>query len=94
MKKGDFVKISFTGSVDGRVIDTTDESIAKKEGIFNKDRVYKPIPIIVGEGMILKGVDNAAEELEVDKEKTIKIPPKDGFGERNAAFVRLVPMRE
>jgi len=94
MKKGDFVKVSFTGEVEGKVIDTTDEAIAKKEGVFNKDRTYKPIPIVVGESMILAGIDKAVEELDVGQEKKMKISSKDGFGERNASLVRLVPMRE
>lgn len=94
MKKGDFVKVSFTGEVDRKVIDTTDEAVAKKEGIFNKDRTYKPIPVVVGESMILAGIDKAVEELIVGQEKKVKISPKDGFGERNAALTRLVPMRE
>jgi FKBP-type peptidyl-prolyl cis-trans isomerase 2 len=42
--------------------------------------------------MILKGLDDALEGIEVGKEKTVKIAAKDGFGERDPKLIQLVPV--
>jgi len=94
MKKGDFVKVSFTGWVEGNIIDTTDEATAKKEGIYDEKREYKPIAVVVGENMILKGIDKALEDVTEGKEKEVKLKPEDAFGERDPKLIRLVPIRE
>jgi len=94
MKKGDFVKVSFTGRADGMVIDTTEEDVAKKEGVYDSKREYKPIAVVVGEGMILPGMDKALEDLTVGKSKKVKLKPAEAFGERDPKMVQLVPIRE
>ncbi|MDP6703912.1 MAG: peptidylprolyl isomerase, partial [archaeon] len=39
ISKGDFIKVDYTGSEKegGRVFDTTDEALAKKENIYNEN---------------------------------------------------------
>lgn len=88
-----FVKIEFTGKTeDGRVFDTTDVSIAKKNNIFNDKRIYAPLPVIIGEGNIIKGLENAISDMNVGTSKTVNIDPKDGYGERMPNLVRVVPI--
>ncbi len=91
----DFIKISYTAKIkDGRVFDTTREDIAKKEGIYDEKRTYKPLPIVVGEGHVVRGLDEALEGMKVGKEKTIEIPPEKGYGKRNPDLIRIVPLRK
>ena len=40
-KKNDFVQINYTGSVEGKIFDTTQESVAKSEGIHNPQKKYE-----------------------------------------------------
>jgi len=90
----DFIKISYTGRIkDGGIFDTTDKSIAETEGIFNKERVYSPLSIVVGGGQVVKGLDEGLKDVKVGQEKKIEVKPEDGYGARNAAMVRLVPMK-
>jgi len=90
----DFIKISYTGKVkDGRVFDTMREDIAKKEGIYDEKRTYKSLPIMVGEGHVLPGLDEALKVMKVGEEKTVEIPPEKGYGKRNPDLIRLVPIR-
>ena len=49
VKKGDFVKLSYTGRLDnGDVFDTTSEDVAKDNGLFAEGVSYAPITIIAG----------------------------------------------
>ena len=90
-----FIKISYTAKLKekGTVFETTDEEIAKKEGIYNKQIIYKPISVIVGEGHVLPGVDDALEKMEVGDEKAIDISPDKGFGRRDPKLIRLIPRK-
>jgi len=94
MKKGDFIKVSYTGWVEGDLIETTDEATAKKHGAHDKNRKYKPAIIVLGEGMVLPGLDSAMEGMAVGERKTIELEAKDAFGERNLKLIQLVPLRE
>lgn len=94
MKKGDMVKVSYTGMVEGNLIETTDKGIAKKNDAYKEGKEYKPAVIVVGEGMVLPGLDRALEEMKVGEKKKLSLTAKDAFGERRSDMIRLVPMRE
>ena len=67
-KAGDTVRVEYTGKFeDGEVFDS------------NKGR--EPLEFTLGEGKIIPGFEKAVVGMEVDEEKTVKIPPKDGYGE-------------
>lgn len=92
MKKGDFVKIDYVGRLEsGEIFDLTDENLAKKEKIYNEKVKYKPVPVIVGAGFVIPGLDKALLEMKVGEKKNIKIQPEEGFGQRNPALVKVVP---
>ena len=44
VKKGDFVRLEYVGRVEGSgmIFDTTDESIARKAGIYEPSAMYGP----------------------------------------------------
>lgn len=90
----DFVRIDYTASVkDGRVFDTTDSETARKEKIFEDKRVYKPLPVVVGEGQVVKGLDEALAGMQAGEEKEVEILPEKAFGVRDASLIRLVPLK-
>ncbi len=92
MKKGDFVKIEYVAKVGDEVFDLTDENLAKELGIWNENTRYGPVPIIVGEGMVIEGVDEALLDMEVGQEKVFEVPPEKAFGHRRPELVRVVPL--
>ena len=94
MEKGDIVKVSYSGYVDGKLFDTTDEELAKKEGIYNPGMKYGPVTVIVGEGMLIPGLDEALLEMEVGEERELELPPEKAFGKRDPSKIKLVPLRE
>jgi len=90
MKVGDVVYIDFVGRIKdtNEIFDLTNEEVAKKEGIYNPNYSYKPIPVVVGFGMVVKGLDEALLGMNVGEEKVIEIPPEKAFGYRNENLVK------
>jgi len=95
VKNGDFILIDSVAKVKetGEVFDTTIEEVAKKEGILKENEVYAPMLVVVGEGWVLKSLDESLPGLEVEKLATITIPPEKGFGPRDPKKVRSMPLR-
>jgi len=92
MQKGDFVEIEYVGKLEsGEVFDLTDEELAKKEKIYNENAKYGPVPVIIGAGMIVPGLDESLEKLSIGKEEEIKVTPEKAFGQRNPDLIRVLP---
>jgi len=94
MKKGDVVKINYVGRLEtGEIFDLTLEDVAKKEGIYSEKIKYGPIPILIGAGFVIRGLENAITEMSVGEKKSFGVEPKDGFGERDPKLVKVVPQK-
>jgi len=95
-KKGDFLLIDYVAKISetGETFDTTLEEIAKEEGIYREGSLYEPMLVVVGEGWVLKALDESLLNLELGKTKKIEIPPEKGFGERDPDKIRLYPLRK
>lgn len=94
-EKGDFVLIDFTARVKetGEVFDTTKEDVAKKEKLYKEGQIYEPNLIVIGEGWVLKTLDESLPAQEPDKTASVEIPPEKAFGNRDPEKVRLVPLK-
>ncbi|WP_456367875.1 FKBP-type peptidyl-prolyl cis-trans isomerase [Thermococcus sp.] len=90
VEKGDVIRLRYTGKIKetGEIFDTTEEEVAKKAGIYKENGVYGPVPIAVGAGHVIKGLDEALEGLEVGKKYEIEIPPEKGFGKRDRKLIK------
>jgi len=77
----------------GEVFDTTIEEIAKKERLYKEGEIYEPKLVVLGEGWILKALEEEILKLDVGKKSTIEIPPEKAFGPRDPNKVKLVPLR-
>ena len=95
-KKGDFLLIDYVARVSetGKVFDTTIEDVARKEGIYREGAPYEPMLVVIGEGWILKALDEKLVDLELGKKATIEIPPEKAFGERDPNKIRLYSLRK
>jgi len=94
-EKGDFVLIDFIAKVKetGEIFDTTKEDIARKEKLFKESEIYEPNLIVIGEGWLLKTLDESLLSLELGKLASVEIPPDKAFGNRDPEKVRLVPLK-
>jgi FKBP-type peptidyl-prolyl cis-trans isomerase SlyD len=93
IKKGDFVKISYTGRMDdGTVFDTTDEALAKEHNVYNTGARYGSEIIVVGAGHTVAGLDEDLEGKEVGYKGKVTVPPEKGFGIRNPELIEVFPI--
>ena len=94
-EKSDFILIDYVAKVKetGEVFDTTIEDVAKKENLYKEGETYEPKLVAVGEGWVLKALDESLANLEPNKATTIEILPEKAFGNRDPEKVRLVPLR-
>lgn len=96
LQKGDFILIDYVAKVKetGEVFDTTIEEIAKKERLYREGEIYEPKLVVVGEGWVLKALDESLLSMEVEKQATVEIPPEKAFGSRDPEKVKRVPLRQ
>ena len=96
MKKNDIVHIDYEAWIveNNELFDTTKEDLAKKHEIFDEKVSYKPQPIVVGAGKVVKGLDEHLLKADVGKDYTIDVPPADGFGERDPKLIEMHSRRE
>ena len=92
---GTLLLVNYTAKLKGteEVIETTMEEDAKKLGSHDPARKYEPRLVAVGEGWVLKGVDEALGTANVMDNLTIDVPPEKGFGERDPNKVKMIPIR-
>ena len=93
---GDFVRVNFTGKIKETddVFDTTYDEIAQEAGIFEENKTYKPIPIVVGGNHLLPAIEEAIIGLEEGETKHIEVDSDNAFGPRDPKMIQLVPMKE
>ena len=91
VKKGDFVRMDYTESVDRKVIATTDKDVATASGIFEEDAQYGPHLVIIGAGQVVPGLDDELVGKEAGVTGRIEVPPEKAFGEHDPKKVETVP---
>lgn len=80
-KKGDNVKVHYTGKLeDGSIFDTS----------ASRD----PIEFKLGDGQLISGFENAVIGMNQDESKTIKIPSDDAYGPHRKELVVTVERKE
>jgi len=84
---GDFIRLIYTGRVDGKVFDTTDEQVAKDADIFNAEASYGPVTIRVGSHHVILGLDDALDGKAIGDEGEVEVPPEKAFGAHDPAHV-------
>lgn len=94
--KGSLILLDYTARIkdNGEIFETTIEEDAKKSNLHDPSRTYEPRLISVGEGWVLKGLDEALTSTDVGQKLSIEIPPDKGFGERDTNKVRMIPQRK
>ncbi len=95
-QKGDFILINYTAKVKetNEVFDTTNEETAKKERLKKEGEIYEPKLVVVGEGWVLKALDDSLLTMELKKPATVEISADKGFGQRDPEKVKRVPLRQ
>ncbi len=91
LQAGDFITLAYTAwTVESdQLVDTTDAEVAEAEGV-DGDREFKPRTIILGEGHIFAGVEEAIIGGEVGDSGNVTITAAEAFGEYDPDDVETV----
>jgi peptidylprolyl isomerase len=96
LEKGDFVLINYTAKVKetNEVFDTTIEETSKKEHLHKEGEIYEPKLVVIGEGWVLKTLDENLTAMDVGKPNSVEIPPDKAFGPRDPEKIKRVPLKQ
>lgn len=76
IKAGNWIEVDYTGSFDdGKVFDSSENR--------------EPLKFKAGSGMVIPGFDKAVIGLKEGDSKTVKIPAKEAYGEKNSEKTQL-----
>ncbi|KDE59470.1 peptidylprolyl isomerase [Halostagnicola sp. A56] len=92
LQNGDFVEIAYTARTveEGQLVDTTDPEVAEEEGVDDQDQEFEPRTIVLGEGHIFEGVEEAITGGEAGDEGSVTISAEAAFGEYDPDDVQTV----
>ncbi len=97
-KDGDFVLINYILKIveggEEIVWDTTYEDVAKKHNIYDPNKRYGELLVILGKGRVIEGVEEALRNMNVGDKKEIEVPPDKGYGEYRSDLVIRVPIKQ
>jgi peptidylprolyl isomerase len=96
LEAGTLILADYTGKVKdtGQIIDTTRKSDAEKAGNVDPTRTYEPRLIAVGEGWVLKGLDEALAKSDPGQTLDVELTPDKAFGVRDPGRVSRIPLRK
>ncbi len=90
--KGDTVRVDYVGKLeDGTVFDTSLQAEAAKAGLPLRPS-YSPLEFKVGAGQMIAGFDAGVVGMSEGQEKTVKITPENGYGNRREDMVVVIPI--
>ena len=78
---GQTVAVHYTGKLDDGTL-------------FDSSRQRDPLEFTIGSGQVIPGFDEAARSLDVGESKTVRLEPKDAYGEPNIELIFHVPADE
>lgn len=85
---GDTVFVNYTGKLlDNFVFDTSIESVAKANNLFDSKRKYEPLEFIVGLGMVYPGFEYGVFTIEKGDKASVIFPSLYGSGSRGTSFI-------
>jgi peptidylprolyl isomerase len=96
LQKGDFILINYTAKVKetNEVFDTTVEETAKKEHLQKEGEIVEAKLVVVGEGWVLKALDDNLTTMDVGTPATVEISPDQAFGQRDPEKVKQIHIKK
>jgi FKBP-type peptidyl-prolyl cis-trans isomerase 2 len=76
-KKGDTVKVHYTGTLDD-------------ESIFDSSRERSPMEFTIGAGNLIEGFEKGVLGMTIGETRTVKIPPEEGYGNRDENLITQI----
>ncbi|RLG84035.1 MAG: peptidylprolyl isomerase [Thermoprotei archaeon] len=95
LSDGDIVLVDYSIFVKGtgELVETTSEAVAKLHRKYREGVIYEPEVVVVGEGRLVRGFEEALRNAEIGKEYEIEVPPEKAYGERDSSKVKTYSRR-
>lgn len=82
---GRTVKVDYIGKLlNGKVFDSSIESVAKENGLYNPRRTYMPLEYVVGQVPLIEGWERGVMGMPAGTELMLIMPSTLGYGSRGA----------
>jgi peptidylprolyl isomerase len=96
LEKGDFILINYSAKVKetNEVFDTTIGETAKNEHLQKEGEMYEPKLIVIGQGWVLKTLDENLTTMQLNKVQSVEIPPDKAFGQRDPEKIKRVSLKQ
>ncbi len=96
MEEGDILRVDYEIWIEdsGELYETTIEELAKENGIYDPNKHYHPMVLIVGESDLLEDLDKAIREGKEGDEIEVILPPEKAYGHRDPKLVKVHSYRE
>jgi len=95
LKDGDVVRFDYTLYVDSKMLETSEEAVAKANGIHRESRRYQPLTITLGSRQIIPGLESHLRSHgQKGKAVTVDIAAADAYGERDPKKIQTIPMQK
>jgi len=96
LENGSLILADYTAKIKdtGQIIDTTRKEDAEKAGNADPTRTYEPRLIAVGDGWVLKGLDEALQKADPNQTLEVELTPDKAFGVRDPNKVSRIPIKK
>lgn len=96
LEKGSLILLDYTAKIKdtNEIFETTRMEDVKDTPEFDPEKKYEPRLLGVGDGWVLKGLDEALLDANVGDTLDIEITPNKAFGERDPSKIRMIPLRK
>lgn len=89
---GDIVAVNYTLWVDGEVIDTNNETLAKEVGLYNQYRKYDPLVFeLAPDKQMINGFVFSIVGMEINETLSFDVEPDKGYGYYDQSKVVVIP---
>ena len=98
IENGSMITIDYTAKIQnengGTVFDTTVEDVAQTEAIFNPNKFYEPMLVVLGQGWVPNGLEKAISQSKIGEKFEINVLCDDAYGPKDPSKIKLVARRE
>lgn len=95
VKDGALVTLNYTlrqDSVDGKIIETTIEDVAKTNNLYKSGSQYQPFQVMIGGNNVIPGFEQGLIGMKKGEKKTITVSPELGYG--TGPTIREIPKEQ
>lgn len=89
-KKKDFVEIKYSGYTNNQLFDS---NIPEDLKVLDDKAKPEKTLIIIGEKMVVPGLDKQLEDKEIGKEYEVTVDSKEAFGQRDRNLIKIIALK-